>query len=366
MQPDTWDDTGQLGDAFALLERQVAAGDTAGAALAVARDGALLAVACAGAARPGQPATAATLWPLASISKLYTAAAAMSLVERGELTLSTPVAMVLPDFTGGDKERVTVWHLLTHTSGLIYEAPEMAQLLERQTPLDAIVDEVYERPLLFAPGTRHSYTDLGFALLGRVAATVAGQPFPELVRKRVLEPAGLQATGCPPRLDESERIAHVAGSLAYGTDGAMYNSPYALQLAHPAFGVVASVADLARFGLCFAPGGPRFLAEATVRAMTHNQLGPWVTAWDPQTVEQPCWGLGFSVRGPHGPSAGYGDLLPESSFGHGGASGCALLIDPRDGLVIAIVGNRHASFGRARFTRRLNSLANVVLACLTR
>jgi CubicO group peptidase (beta-lactamase class C family) len=226
------------------------------------------------------------------------------------------------------------------------------------------VDEVYERPLLFAPGTRHSYSDLGFALAGRVAATVAGTSFAELVRERVLEPAVLTQTGMPPRTDDLAQVAHVVGSLAYGTPGAMYNTPYALGLAHPAFGTVASLRDLLRFGLCCTSHGPRLLSDATVRAMTTNQLGPWVSAWGADDVGAPSWGLGFMLRSQYGPARFSGDLLPAGAFGHGGASGCALFINPVDDVVIAFVSNQHASTDPEGFARRINSVLNLITSSL--
>jgi CubicO group peptidase (beta-lactamase class C family) len=142
----------------------------------------------------------------------------------------------------------------------------------------------------------------------------------------------------------------------------MYNTPYALGLAHPAFGTVASVSDLLRLGLCFTPRGPRLLSDATVRAMTTNQLGPWARAWDPDDVAMPTWGLGFMVRGQFGPARFSGDLLPAGTFGHGGASGCTLSINPVDGVVIAFVSNQHASTDREGFSRRISSVLNVVMA----
>src|SRR5690242_4322191 len=107
-----------------------------------------------------------------------------------------------------------------------------------------------------------------------MAATAAGMTFPEMVRTLVLEPGGLTETFMPPPQSAYGRLAHIVNSLAYGTDGAMNNSPYALDLAHPAFGTVASVSDLLRFGLLFAPGGTRrILSGATIRAMTRDHTG---------------------------------------------------------------------------------------------
>jgi CubicO group peptidase (beta-lactamase class C family) len=357
---------------YAHFARFIADGELAGGAIAAAIGGEQVVEWYGGEAAPGLKAGPGVLWPLASISKSYTAATVLALVERGDLTLSTRVAEVLPGFGATDgadgRERITLRHLLSHTSGLIYESPEMEARLITQTPLDALYDEAPSYPLLFAPGTAYSYSDYGYGLAGRIAATVTGRPFPELVRELVLEPAGLTDTFMPPSPQEAGRLAHVAASLAYGTPGAMYNSPYAIALAHPSFGTVASVNDLLRFGLLFAPGGPRIHAAATVRAMTTDQtggraLGPLPS--DPEGPAEPiAWGYGFGIVTAH-PAAVLCDLAPPGSFGHGGASGCNLLIDPVDGITIAIVSNNHLRSGPARWLRRLTTISNGLLAALT-
>src|SRR5215216_4664450 len=136
----------QIAPLLRRVERLVADGDVEGAALAVALHGEPLGEWYAGEAAPGLPSGPDVLWPLASISKLYTAAAVMALVEDGLLTLSLPVHRVLPAFTGDGREAVTLRHLLTHSSGLIYESPRMEALLVERPALDAIVDEAYGHP----------------------------------------------------------------------------------------------------------------------------------------------------------------------------------------------------------------------------
>lgn len=359
------DETGQLGAVLARVAEFVARGEVAGAGLAVARGGRLVAEGYWGQARPEQAAGPDILWPLASISKLYTAAAVMALVERGELTLSQPVSRFLPELAGEGREAITLRQLLTHTSGLIYESPQMEQVLLRHTPLDGILDEAYGHPLLFAPGAGYSYSDFGIGLAGRVAARAAGTPFPELVRELVLDPAGLEQTFMPPPAAAYARVATVAGVFAFGTDAAMYNSPYALALGHPAFGAVASVRDLLRFGLLFGPasGGHRILSEATIRAMTTDQTGG--EARDHLSGLRRPWGLGFSVRA-SASQLGLGDLTSPSAFGHPGASGCTLVIDPSYDLALAYVSNQHGLSGWERWNARLDTVVNGVLAALTR
>ncbi|HEX5164301.1 MAG TPA: serine hydrolase domain-containing protein [Thermomicrobiales bacterium] len=361
-----FDTTGKLAPLQALLDHFITEGQLDGTAVAVAQGGKQVAELYAGNAAPGRPAGADTLWPLASISKLYTAAVVMALVEQGVLTLSMTARSVLPEFDGGGREIVTLRHLLTHTSGVVYESPEMEQRLLDQLTIDEIIDEAYTYELLFTPGTRHSYSDYNYALLGRIAAITAGKPFPDLVRELVLEPGKLGDTFMPPPRSEYQRLAHVVEPLAYRTESDMYNSAYALDLAHPAFGTVATAGDLLRFGLLFAPNGAhRIHSTATIQAMTTDQTGGNApgTMFGNEADQPRPWGLGFMVKG----TTGFGaDLLSPATFGHGGASGCVLQVDPVTDIAIAYVSNKHARTGREPFTKRQISVCNVVAAALTR
>jgi CubicO group peptidase (beta-lactamase class C family) len=357
----------RLAPVYQLIERFVSDGEVDGAALAVARAGDLCAEWYTGRAASDLASGPNVLWPLASISKLYTAAMVMALVERGTLTLSMPVRTLLPEFDGDGREKVRLRHLLTHTSGLIYESPNMDQLLREQTPYDTIIDEAYTHPLLFNPGTGFEYSDYGIALAGRMASVATGTPFTELVRTLVLEPGGLSDTFMPPAPDAYGRVAHVTGTLAYGTDGAMYNSPYALQLAHPAFGTVASVTDLLRFALLFAPNAARpILSPVTNRAITTDQTGGTARghlAGIELALPQP-WGLGFELNSSAG-GFGLAELGSSATFGHAGASGCTVMVDPVNDLALAYVSNSHANINMDRWYFRLTAVTNAVYAALS-
>ena len=118
-----------------LINKHIQNGGFAGAAIVVARQGKIIHDQYHGNAAPGLAASADVLWPLASISKVYAAAAIMRLVEMGELTLNTLVSQVLPRFTGEGRELIRLRHLLTHTAGMIYESPEMEARLIAQTQM---------------------------------------------------------------------------------------------------------------------------------------------------------------------------------------------------------------------------------------
>ena len=359
--------TRRLGAVVARIERFVRDGEIDGGALAVAVEGEVVAETYFGEAAPGRMANIETLWPLASISKVYTAAAVMAMVERGDLTLGTFVREIIPSFGGAGREAVTVRHLLTHTSGLIYESPMMEDVLRRKLTIEAIIDEAFVHPLQFVPGSRFSYSDFGIGLAGRVAATVSGISFPDLVRLFVLEPGGLRETHLPPAPADYGRLAQVVGALAEGTESAQYNSPYALALGHPAFGAVASVRDLLRLGLRFSKGNKRpILSGATIRAMTTDQSGGVhgnLIGLGPDGPRP--WGLGFALGGSV-PTLGFGDLTSRAAFGHPGATGCTLVVDPTHDLALAFVSNRHLRTNLARFNMRLDIVVNGVLAAVTR
>ncbi len=351
-----------------LINRYIAEGHFAGAAVIAARKGEVLIEHYAGHAAPQLPASSSVLWPVASISKLYSVAMVMRLIEQGLLTLNTLACQVLPTFTGEGREDIRLRHLLTHTSGLIYESPEMEARLIAQTPMPALIEEAMTAPLLFKPGTSISYADYNTLIAGHMAETVTGKPFAELVRGLVLQPMGLHDTFMPPPAHEHKHIANVRGVMAEDTDGAMYNSPYALGLGHPAFGTVTTARDLLRFAQHFVQGGPRIHTEATVRAMTTDQTGGVrgkhiSLAGIPPDARIP-WGLGWALQTADVPAL-FCDLASPRTFGHGGASGCQLMVDPENELIVAVLSNTHVRIGREAWFRRIQSIMNVCFAeCL--
>ena len=167
------------------------------------------------------PATPRTVFGLASLSKSFTALAALALEARGAWSLSDPVAEHLPGFgyPGIDPSEVTLEHLLSHTSGV----PPLRALdfalrsdqrgdpsfvyVGRDTSADPDVSDAEllmaylrrgERPPLAPPGEVVSYSNEGVALVGAAVARVAGRPFPEVLAELVLRPLGLHATTFDP------------------------------------------------------------------------------------------------------------------------------------------------------------------------
>jgi CubicO group peptidase (beta-lactamase class C family) len=350
------------------MARHIASGGYAGGAVVAARGAETVLEVYAGDAAPGLEAGREVLWPIASISKMYAVTAAVRLVELGELTLNLPVSLAIPQFTGDGREGIRVRHLLTHTSGLIYESPEMAARLEALTPFEDLLEEALRAPLLFAPGTSLSYADYNTLILGRVLEVVTKRTLPDLVQSLVLEPMGLTDTFFPTPPEQDSRVAVVQHVMAEGTAGAMYNSRYARGLPHPAFAVTATARDALRFVQHFAPGGPRVLTEATVRAMTRDQTGllhgvhPSVKGYD--SAAPTPWGLGWALQTQHTPAL-LCELAGFQTFGHGGATGCQVFVDPEHSISIGVFTNAHLRAGREPWYARLQALMNHTYALVS-
>jgi D-alanyl-D-alanine carboxypeptidase len=191
--------------------------------IAIVRDGKLLYTRAYGAARlePRTPATEDTRYAVDSITKEFTAATLLLLVEQKKLSLEDRVGRWFPQL--GAASRVTVRQLLTHTSGLRdywpqdFVPPEMLE----PTSTEAILKEWVARPLDFAPGSDWQYSNTGYVLAGAIAEKAAGEPLFELMRARIFVPLGM--TG----VSEADREPlHAPDALGY--------TRYGLGPAHPA------------------------------------------------------------------------------------------------------------------------------------
>ena len=319
-----------LEEAQAAVRAQVRGRAFAGAALAIGR--ADRTVVLEGIGKIGwtksAPAVDAekTVYDIASLTKVVaTTTAVMLLHEDGRIDLDAPVSRYLPEFSGGAKDRVTIRHLLTHTSGLPAGADASG------TPAEAL-RQLVRTPLERAPGEAVEYSDVGFIVLWEAAGRAAGEPLFPLLDRRVFGPlkmrrttfvAGEDCPRCAPtRRDEAGRPV----------DGVVHD-PTARKLGGIAgnAGLFSTAADLARFAAMLAAGGEldgvRVLKEETIRAFTERQPGAGTRA------------LGWDTPGPGG-SGGAGAKISAKSFGHTGFTGTSLWVDPERGTWTVLLSNR--------------------------
>ncbi len=137
----------------------------------------------------GVPASDSTVYQSGSIGKQFTATLVLMLVEQGRLRLDDPVLKYLPE--GKSRwQGVTVRHLLTHTSG-IPDYTDSAVDLHREYTEDALVRLAASLPLAFTPGTRWSYSNTGYVLLGALIHRVTGAFYGDLLRERIFQPLAM-------------------------------------------------------------------------------------------------------------------------------------------------------------------------------
>src|SRR6202008_2570406 len=208
----------------ALIADDIANKRLPGAVVLVSRKGQIVWRKAYG-ARAVEPAreamTTDTIFDLASLTKVVaTGTTIMILVERGKLRLTDPVSLHIPELKGEGRDRITIEQLLTHVSGY---APDF-DLRERWTGYDEAIKRLIKEPLRNPPGTRFSYSDIGFIALGEVVARVGRMPLDQFAQKNIFGPLHMSDTGFHPSPALKTRIAPTEkrrGQMSYlGDSGA--------------------------------------------------------------------------------------------------------------------------------------------------
>jgi CubicO group peptidase (beta-lactamase class C family) len=243
----------------ALAERFAEGGRQPGFAYGIVIDGELAHIGGQGerVLGGGQVPDADTVFRIASMSKSFTASVITSLRDEGAIALTDPAADYVPELADWplvtpDARPVTITDLLTMTAGFPTDDPWG----DRQLGLP--VDE-FGKLLAggvgfnWAPGTRWEYSNLGYAILGRIISEVTGQPFKDVVRERFLAPLGMTSTGYEAEEFAPERLAR---GYRKGPDGweELPFDPYGAFA--PMGGVFSTVTDLTRWVAGFAAAYP--------------------------------------------------------------------------------------------------------------
>ena len=321
------------------------------------------------------PTQTDSLFDLASVTKLFTVTAFMTLVEAGQVALDAPVSDVLPEFDGvrpiGPTEdpmtrlivppdpvfagrevnagQITFWHLLTHTSGLaawrsLYrengEEKEDVPLphhvaQEKRARRTAAIHERYG--FAYPLGRLMVYSDLGLILLGEAVTRLTGMHLGHYIEQAVLQPLGLQRTTYNP-------LAHsVLPERIVPTEFCAWRQRRCVGEVHAenaaSLGGVAGHAGLfstawevGTLGQAYlnrgSYGGTCVLSSHTVADMTRVQVN----------YEDSPRGLGWLLRSQEGASSGR--LFGPHSYGHTGFTGTSLWVDPDRGLLVVLLTNR--------------------------
>jgi CubicO group peptidase (beta-lactamase class C family) len=293
-----------------------------------------------------------TIFWIASMTKPVTATAVLMLQDEGKLSIDDPVEKFLPEFknitiAGGKPARLTIRHLLTHTSGMGETTPAQASVI---TNLAGLIPLHVLKPLAFEPGMKWVYCQSGINTAARIVEVVSGQPFELFLGQRLFIPLGMKDTtfyltkAQLPRLAASYRRTK-QGSLEATTNFILYGKSPTSRDRFPAAngGLFSTARDYCRFCQVFlnqgALDGRIYLKPESVRLMTQIHTGALKTGF----TEGNGWGLGMCVvRDPQGVTA----MLSPGTFGHGGAYGTQAWIDPEKKRIYILLVQR-ADFGNS-------------------
>lgn len=314
----------------------------------------------------GVPVKEDTLYDMASVSKiLSTTMITLRFIADGKLDL----ADMLPrhfgeDMVPEDKKEITLFHLLTHTSGY----PAHIPLEEKIDSPDETVPYLLSVPLEYEPGTKVVYSCMGFILLGKMLEKISGKTLDILAREEVYEPLGMHHTGYHPldaNADYSQNTAyternHITGSWLAGQ--VHDENAYFLNGVSGNAGIFSDLNDCVRFARMLAGHGtlegnvylPRCIFDAAIQNYT------------PGMDENR--GLGFHLANAYYSYSG--QFFPQTGFGHNGFTGPHIFVDAESGLYVVLLLNRvhptRENNGHLRTRRILHTLVTIGMEELKR
>lgn len=328
--------------------------------------------------------TTDTIFDMASLTKVVaTATSVMMLVERGQVRLSDPVTLYLPELKGESRDRITIEELLLHRSGF---APDF-DLSEKWSGYDEAIKHLARETLRNPPDTRFVYSDLNYIALGEIVHRVSGMTLDEFARKNIYEPLGMKDTRFRPFDDSASaratrndaatiaRIAptetrRAAGSYLGGVgdknaDGERWlrgevHDPTSFRMGGVAghAGLFSTADDLAIFCQMILNGGEyngvRVLSPMSIALMTR----PHAVGEDGSAR-----GLGWDMATSF--SSNRGDLFPPGSFGHTGFTGTSIWIDPASESFVIFLSNRVHPDGKGDVGAVRGRVASIVAASIT-
>ncbi|HEY3335895.1 MAG TPA: serine hydrolase [Candidatus Limnocylindrales bacterium] len=273
---------------------------------------------------------------LASITKPIVATAVLQQVEAGRVELAGDVGAWAPDLVNPDWAPVTPWHLLSHTSGI--DDLDLEAVMRDGGGRPEVLRRLAQAGQLTLPGTRYHYASAPYDLLAEGVARRTGEPFEALLRRTLLAPLGMSSTTFDPRPDPAlaSRMASIGvGAFdghPFGADPPSVDAFTDLHLCGG--GLWSSASDLLRFGRAMLRGGEldgvRILSPAMLALMTREVTAPVGAAsgigWNADPLQADHYALGWGT-----PRAD--TVASPRAFGHGGASGTRLWIDPQYDLV---------------------------------
>ena len=308
-----------------------------------------------------RPMTTATVFDLASLTKVIgLTTACMLLVDQHKLDLNTPVQRYLPEFTGKDKNKVTIRHLLTHSSGLPAWRPLFRETESREAAL-ALVDST---PLDTVPGVRYVYSDLGAIVLTQVVERITKTRIDQYLDSAVFKPLGMTSTRYLPPADWIDHIAPTEMDTAFRhrmIRGEVHDENTGrLGGISGHAGLFSTAGDLARFAEWLL-NTRQGRASSDLLRLSPSVVQAFIARQDlPPGSSR---GLGWDTPSENSSA---GTKMSAHAFGHTGFTGTSIWLDPdRDLFVILLTNRVHPTRANTKIREVRPHVADLVVDALT-
>jgi CubicO group peptidase (beta-lactamase class C family) len=305
---------------------------------------------------------------IASITKPIVGMLAVQLASEGRLSLNEPVREFVDGFNRGPLRAITFRHLLTHTSGLPDMLLNNNELRARYASLAEFVSETAKVTPEFPAGTGCRYSSMGFAVLAEVIEKMTQTPLPELLRRDLFGPLGMQDSWLGIPSSEFERLQStlVPCELPIWQQQAPdwnWNSRYWRCLGAPWGGMTSTSDDLGRLAVCMlnqgeSPDHQSLINSPVVSLATQNQTCHMSGLTESDRLHRP-WGLGWRFNWPDHATC-FSDFVSPEAYGHWGATGTLMWIDPGTKIWCVILTNQPYEVSQTVIQRLSNRVASVI------
>jgi CubicO group peptidase (beta-lactamase class C family) len=366
-----------------VIRDEIHSGLYNGAVVRVAQAGKIICDVVEGAAYGDgkQPLTGDSVFNIFSVTKAFTNVLVMQAIEQGRFLLTTPITALIPEFKGHGREKIRLWHLLSHQAGfpIIFEVKPgwyienfedvSATVIEHVKPADAPTEKVSYSPLV-------NHVLMATAL---VRTDPKKRDYRQIVQQDILEPLKMKDTAVGLRADLKARkvvpdfrgnypIGHKSRNVE-GANGAFEDETAVM----PWVGIVSTVPDMFRFAEMFRGhgtlDGARLLSPAMLDLATRNRTGEmrnelyYQRGQEAGLEEVPAYiGLGFSIRGEKLAHHMFGTLTSAATYGNYGAGTTIYWVDPeRDLTFVALTaGVMEHNANTARFQRWADMVVSAI------
>ena len=307
---------------------------------------------------------------IASITKPIVGMLAVQLASAGRLSLNEPVREFVDGFNRGPLRAITFRHLLTHTSGLPDMLLNNNELRARHASLAEFVSETARVTPEFPAGTSCRYSSMGLAVLADVIEKITQTPLPELLQRDLFGPLRMQDSwlGIPSGKFEELQPTLVPCELPIWQQQATdwnWNSRYWRSLGAPWGGMTSTSNDLGRLAVCMlnqgtSPDHQTIIHPLVISSSTQNQTCHMSGLVESDRLHRP-WGLGWRFNWPDHATC-FSDFVSSEAYGHWGATGTLMWIDPKTQIWCVILTNQPYEVSQTVIQRLSNRIASEVRA----